>query len=209
MILQVVIVPVENSLITIASRKSKRNIFFKLHLQLRHLLICLEFNFYKFRAGSSITHKRITEPNFTIFELFSEIPFLQLPNRLLLKWISLGNKCELWIAQSMDLRYRIVLGIIFSNVGNCFGIYSVIFLGVMVTSCLATSFFPYRVREPRRHGKSPKIGENYRIALSDHPAKIREKSLKNYNSIYIVGVILKMFSNFSLTLVGWPERAIL
>ena len=30
----------------------------------------------------TITHKIITEPNFTIFELFSVIPVLRLPNRI-------------------------------------------------------------------------------------------------------------------------------
>ena len=33
-------------------------------------------------VDTTITHKIITEPNFIIFELFSVIPVLRLPNRI-------------------------------------------------------------------------------------------------------------------------------
>ena len=40
---------------------------------------------------TTITHKKITEPNFIIFELFSVIPFLWLLNRLFLELMGLGK----------------------------------------------------------------------------------------------------------------------
>ena len=67
---------------------------------------------------TSITHKRITEPNFIISELVSVIPVLWLPNRIFLELLSLGNHCELWTTEPMHLPYRNVLGIVLGNFGG-------------------------------------------------------------------------------------------
>ena len=57
----------------------------------------------------------ITEPNFIIFELFSVISALWLPNRIVsgINW-SRGVVC----AQDIRTPYRITLGIIFDNFGG-------------------------------------------------------------------------------------------
>ena len=63
----------------------------------------------------TITQKKITEPNFIIFELFSVISALWLPNRIVsgINWFR-GVVC----AQDCRIPYRITLGIIFGNFGG-------------------------------------------------------------------------------------------
>ena len=60
----------------------------------------------------------ITEPNFIIFELFSVIPALWLPNRFV---SGINSSCFVVRAEDYRIPYRIVLGIIFGNFGekNC------------------------------------------------------------------------------------------
>ena len=57
----------------------------------------------------------ITEPNFIIFELFSVIPALWLPNR----FVS-GISWSRWVVCAQDYRtpYQITLGILFGNFGG-------------------------------------------------------------------------------------------
>ena len=87
--------------------------------------ICL--NKLAFRI--TITHKKITEPNFIVFELFSGIRALWLPNR----FVS-GTNGSRYVVWAQDYRiellwklYSVILVEEFPN-RNCFGINSVIFL---------------------------------------------------------------------------------
>ena len=67
------------------------------------------------RLANTITHKMITEPNFIIFELFSVIPALWLPNRTV-SGIT-GSWLEVW-AEDFRIRCRIIWGFLFGNLGG-------------------------------------------------------------------------------------------
>ena len=103
------------------------------------------------------THKKITEPNFIIFQLILVIPVLRLPNRIVsgITW-----------ARDYRIPDRIPLGIIFGNLGgemtanrNCFGISSAIFLCVMVikTGCFLGF---WALENAQNDPKLPKIAWN-------------------------------------------------
>ena len=53
----------------------------------------------------------MTKLNFTIFELFSVVHLFDVFRELL----CLGNECEQWITESLDLIYQSVLGIRFGH----------------------------------------------------------------------------------------------
>ena len=53
------------------------------------------------RVGYTITHKIITEPNFTIFQLILVIVFCEYRTEMFLELLGLGKKCEHRITESL------------------------------------------------------------------------------------------------------------
>ena len=69
-------------------------------------------------SSCTITHKKITQPNFIIYEGFSAIPALWLPNQIVS-----GITCNTWSwsegwAEDCQIPDQIVLEIIFGNMGG-------------------------------------------------------------------------------------------
>ena len=74
-------------------------------------------------------HTMITEPNFIIFELFSVIPALRLPNRIVSGITWFRKRCE---QRTTKREFYSVIRVEELPNRNCFGINSAMFLCVMV-----------------------------------------------------------------------------
>ena len=67
-------------------------------------------NILKHSLRSTITHKRITEPNFTISNYFRQFLFCDGQTKLFLELIGLGKKCEQWITEPLGSTLPKVFG---------------------------------------------------------------------------------------------------
>ena len=118
----------------------------------------------------TITHKRITEPNFIIVELFSVAPALWLPNRIFLELLCPGKKSEQRITESLtELFWELYSVICVEELPNrnCFGINSVIFLCVMVCVRSLCAFFTCYVRWRVPAAHLPPSSLNLRVCVHD------------------------------------------